>query len=82
MSGFTKLTPCAGCGEPVPYEVGQRYGSDERRDGCYGEHLRTPLGSCFRRTHRERSCVEASRAAVQGRPFVPGPTREARALAR
>jgi hypothetical protein len=44
----------------------------------YGEHLRTPLGSCYRRTHRVRECVERSRAAVEGRPYVPGPTREER----
>lgn len=62
--------PCAGCGEPTPYAVGE--------DASHGEWLRTPLGTCFRRTHRVRSCVEASRAAVDGRPFVPGPTREER----
>ena len=66
----TAPVPCAGCGEPVPYEVGE--------SGSHGEWLRTPLGICFRRTCRVRACVEASRAEVQGRPFVPGPTREER----
>jgi hypothetical protein len=40
--------------------------------------LKSPLGICFRRTHRVRECVEASRAAVEGRPVVLGPTREER----
>lgn len=70
MVTFVKLTPCAGCGEPTPYEVGEGL--------SFGEHLSTPLGLCFRRTHRRRGCVEASRAAVDGRPVVLGPTREER----
>jgi hypothetical protein len=70
---FAGSTSCAGCGEPTPYAVGE--------DGSHGEWLRTPLGICFRRTCRRRECVEASRAAVEGRVFVPGPTREVRELA-
>lgn len=50
--------PCAGCGALVAYEVGD--------DGCHGEVLKTPIGLVFRRTCRVRSCVEASRAAVDG----------------
>lgn len=68
---MTSAVSCAGCGEPTPYAVGEGL--------SHGEWLRTPLGICYRRTHRVRACVEASRAAVQGRHFVPGPTREARA---
>jgi hypothetical protein len=67
----TAAVPCAGCGEPTPYAVGE--------DASHGEWLRTPLGICYRKTHRRRECVEASRAAVEGRVFVPGPTREERA---
>lgn len=63
--------PCAGCDEPTPYEV------DEA--ASYGEWLATPLGLTFRRTHRRRECVLASRAAVEGRPVKLGPTREERA---
>lgn len=70
MSGFASMVLCAGCGERTPYAVGE--------DASFGEWLRTPLGWCYRRTHRVRSCVEASRAEVRGRPFVPGPTREER----
>ena len=68
---MTYPVPCAGCGNPTPYEV------DE--NASHGEWLRTPLGICYRRTCRVRECVLASRAAVDGRPFVPGPTREERA---
>lgn len=58
---YTPLpVPCAGCGEPTPYEVG---------DGLsYGEFLSTPLGLCYVRTCRQRPCVQAARAAKQGRP--------------
>lgn len=70
MVTFAKMTPCAGCGEPTPYEVGEGL--------SFGEHLQTPLGICFRRTHRVRECVEESRAAVDGRPVVLGPSREER----
>jgi hypothetical protein len=67
---FAAVTPCAGCGEPTPTRVGE--------DASFGEWLKSPLGICFRRTHRVRECVEASRAAVEGRPVVLGPTREER----
>lgn len=56
--------PCAGCDEPTPYAVGD--------DASYGEELNTPIGRCYRRTHRKRSCVEASRAKVQGTPVKRG----------
>jgi hypothetical protein len=52
--------PCAGCGEPTPYEVGE--------GASHGEYLSTPLGLCFVRTCRQRECVHAARAAKHGRP--------------
>jgi hypothetical protein len=51
--------PCAGCGQPTPYAVGP--------EASHGETLKTPTGTIYRRTHRERSCVLASREAVGGR---------------
>lgn len=54
--------PCAGCGEPTSYEVGE--------DASFGETLATPLGDCYVRTHRRRECVEAARAAKSGRPVT------------
>lgn len=71
--GFTKSVPCAGCDKPTPYDVGEA--------ASFGEHLETPLGLCYRRTHRRRECVVASRAAVDGRPVKLGPPREERGLA-
>lgn len=83
MSYVPQSVPCAGCGEPTPYEVGLEYGDAEPRgEGLsYGEHLRTPLGECYRRTHRDRACVTASRYAVGGRPFVPRPPKNPAARA-
>lgn len=57
--------PCAGCGKPTPYEVGEQHGV-----GSFGEVLSTPLGDCFRRTCWTHECVRASRAAVGGRPVT------------
>lgn len=54
--------PCAGCGTLTPYAVGE--------GASHGELLSTPLGDCYVRTCRKRSCVEAARAAKQGRPVV------------
>lgn len=70
MSYQASPVPCAGCGELTPYEVGD--------DASYGEHLETPLGLCFRRTHRVRVCVLASREACGGRPVTPPAVREAK----
>jgi hypothetical protein len=51
--------PCAGCGKPTPYEVGE--------DASYGEFLSTPIGDCYVRTHRDRACVLRARARVDGK---------------
>lgn len=59
--------PCAGCGELTPYEVGAAPGVGSR-----GEHLVTPLGRCFVRTHWKESCKLAARYAKDGRPVVLG----------
>jgi hypothetical protein len=59
--GYVPLpVPCAGCGALTPYAVGEH--------ASYGEFLSTPLGLCFVRTCRQRSCVKAAREAKQGRP--------------
>jgi hypothetical protein len=55
--------PCAGCGEPTPYAVG---------DGeSYGEFRLTGLGYAYYRTHRDRACVLAMRERVGGTTYTP-----------
>lgn len=55
VTGFSKVVPCAGCGEPTPYEVGEGL--------SHGEWHSAPLGLTYVRTHRVRACVLAARAA-------------------
>lgn len=66
------MVPCAGCGEPTPYEVGE--------GASHGEHHSAALGLCFVRTHRDRECVRLARErnGVK-RATVLGPSREERA---
>lgn len=55
--------PCAGCGEPTAYAVG---------DGAsYGEFRLTGLGYAYYRTHRDRGCVLAMREHVGGTTYTP-----------
>jgi len=65
--------PCAGCGAPTPYAVG-----DRRDVGSFGEHLVTPLGFVYRRTHWTHSCVLESRHRCKGQPVQLPPTDEER----
>jgi hypothetical protein len=55
--------PCAGCGEPTPYAVG---------DGAsYGEFRLAGLGYAYYRTHRVRECVLLMRERVGGTTYTP-----------
>ena len=64
MTEYVALpVPCAGCGGPTPYAVG---------DGAsYGEFRLTGLGYAFYRTHRDRGCVLAMRERVGGTTYTP-----------
>lgn len=78
LDAHTSLpVPCAGCGEPVPYE----HAPLPTEGRSYGEWLHGPLGYSFARTCFMRECVLASRAAVQGKPKTPPRPRHERELA-
>lgn len=69
---MTPDVPCAGCGKPTPYAVGE--------NASHGEWHSVPLGLCYVRTHRRRACVLAARKAngVEHATKLP-PAREEKA---